>query len=224
MPRRRGEQLEHRDPPTIVGRAHRVSYIRYFLVALAAAAAWSCIGAIVAWFEGGLSSFVAQWRATQGFFLICIGIWLLLISRSGALEDRLGRAIKAGQELPRGVANQPLRIGVIVTVAAIGTASFVGMGFDAKGLTLVFLWLTAGLICLLAGVLTLHTLDLLLNERCRERRCRPCWGHRDTASHLNSWSRTLTCLLPCFSWCRRESASESYVGLELKTCPLTRAQ
>ena len=106
----------------------------------------------------------------------------------------------------------------IVTVAAIGTASFVGMGFDAKGLTLVFLWLTAGLICLLAGVLTLHTLDLLLNERCRERRCRPCSGHRDTASHLTflqSRSRSLA-PLPCFLWCRLESASESYAGFAVE--------
>jgi hypothetical protein len=47
------------------GRSKPVSYFLYFITALAISVTWSLIGCMVAWTQGQLWSFLAEWRATQ---------------------------------------------------------------------------------------------------------------------------------------------------------------
>jgi len=143
-------------------RSKGVSYFACFVAALAITVTWSLVGCAIAWSQSQFWSFLDEWRDTQGFFLVGIGSWLLLISRSGALDEQIRRILKPDQTLPRGVHHRMLRIFIVSIVSVVGTASLIGMGFRGNGPVLAFLWFTCGVICCLAGLITLHTLDLLL--------------------------------------------------------------
>jgi hypothetical protein len=139
-----------------------ITYFRYFLAAIGGATAWSLIGLAISWWQAEFWTFVTEWKATQGFFLVAIGLWLVLIARSGDLEERTARVVKSGESPPRGISPRVLRYLIVCTVAVAGTASLIAMGFNARGAVLGYMWVTCAAICGMAGFVTLHTVDLLV--------------------------------------------------------------
>lgn len=142
--------------------AEAIPYLPYFAVALATAFIWTLVGAAIAYVQGDLKSFLAEWQTLQGPFLIGIGTLLMLVSRSGALENRAHKVARSDGAAPSGLANPVLRVAVVVTVLLGGSASIIGMGFNARGPSLWFIWLSCVVVCCVAGIQTLHTIDLLL--------------------------------------------------------------
>lgn len=152
-----------RKPFTRKAKAGRpIPYLPYFAVAVGTALIWTSVGAAVAYFQGDLTPFLNEWLALQGPFLIGIGTLLVLISTSGALEARAQKLARNDGVAPAGLTNQALRLFVIVAVLLSGTASIIGMGFNAGGATRWFIWFSCVAVCGAAAVLTLHTIDLLL--------------------------------------------------------------
>ena len=142
--------------------ARPIPYLPYFAIAVATAFAWTFVGAVIAHLQGDLTSFLAEWYTLQGPFLIGIGTLLILISTSGALKIRAERLARDDGAAPSGLESPVLRGLVIVVVLVSGSVSIIGMGFNAAGATLWFIWFSCVAVCGAAAVLTLHTIDLLL--------------------------------------------------------------
>jgi hypothetical protein len=139
-----------------------IPYPSYFAVSVATALAWTFVGGVIAEQQGVLEHFLAEWRLLQGPFLIGLGTMLILISRSGALESRANKLAREHGTNPLGLGSRSLRILVLIAVFFGGSASIIGMGFDARGPVLVFIWASCLAVCAAAANLTLHTIDLLL--------------------------------------------------------------
>jgi hypothetical protein len=139
----------------------RVAYFLYFLVGLAVAGVWTLIGVAFAFVQGDFAKFVVEWQDLQAPFLIGLGTCLVLIARSNALAERAARIAKGRLSNPNGLGTW-LRVAIVSGISVVGTASLVWMGFNARGPLLVFMCITTAAICLAAGVVTLHTIDLLV--------------------------------------------------------------
>jgi hypothetical protein len=139
-----------------------VAYGRYFVIGLGAAAIWTLAGGAIALVQGQLESFATEWRSLQAPFLIGLGTWLVLISTSGALTDQATKLVKNGSSPSIKPVVRLLRVLGVCAIGIAGTASLVWMGFNAKGPLLIFMWVTTATICFAAGIVTLHTIDLLL--------------------------------------------------------------
>jgi hypothetical protein len=139
-----------------------VPYLSYFAVSVAIALVWTLTGGVIAEQQGDLEHFFAEWRLLQGPFLIGLGTMLILISRSGALESRAHNLAREHGASPVGLASRSLRVLILTAVFFGGSASIIGMGFDARGPVLVFIWVSCLAVCAAAASLTLHTIDLLL--------------------------------------------------------------
>ncbi|NVO14424.1 MAG: hypothetical protein HXX10_10340 [Rhodoplanes sp.] len=142
--------------------ACRVGYFLYFVVGLGVAVIWTLAGVVIAFLQGDLKTFIAEWLSLQGSFLIWFGTWLVLIARSGALIDRASRISIDGSIVTEGIIGRRTRVLIAGTIAVAGTASLIGMGFNASGAIQLFMWGTAGAVCVAAGVVTLHTVDLIM--------------------------------------------------------------
>ena len=147
-------------PPT-----RPVPFFFYFVVGLGVAVIWTLAGGGIAFYQGDLAEFIVEWRALQGPLLIGLGTWLVLISRSGALEDRVRRITHGTRLPPETLAHRGLRATMIGIIALVGTGSLVGLGFQGSGVVLGFMWITCAAICGAAGIVTAHTLDLVLSVR-----------------------------------------------------------
>jgi hypothetical protein len=123
---------------------------------------WTAVGYLISATQHTQDAFIAEWSRMQAFFCIAFGVWLLLIAKSGTLTRRARQITREGARPPQGVLDRRLRVLVITLVGFTGSASFIGMGFNAAGATLVFMWILCVFICFLAGAVTLHTADLLL--------------------------------------------------------------
>jgi hypothetical protein len=134
----------------------------YFVMGFGVAAIWTLAGFLVAWMQSDQNHFVAEWLRMQAFFCLGFGVWLLLIARSGALANRARKITKQGSLPPRGIVNQFLRVSVVFAVGVTGTIVFIMMGFNAHGALLVFMWTMCFFICFLAGLVTLHAVDLIV--------------------------------------------------------------
>jgi hypothetical protein len=139
-----------------------VSFLFYFGCGLAAAALWSIVGCAIALAQGDLKHFLTEWIALQGPFLVGIGVWLVLIARSGALPKLALKLEHQSKFSSAGLRDQRLRWLVVSAIAAAGTASLIEMGLDATGPLLGFMWVTCAAICVAAGYVTLHALNLLI--------------------------------------------------------------
>jgi hypothetical protein len=139
----------------------QVAYFLYFLVGLVIAGVWTLVGIGLAFAQGDFVKFVAEWQSLQAPFLIGLGTCLLLMAKSDALTERAARIAKERLLIPSKKRTW-LRITIVGGIFVVGTASLVWMGFNATGHLLVFMWITAAAICFTAGVVTLHTIDLLV--------------------------------------------------------------
>jgi len=134
----------------------------YCLIGFCVAAAWTLVGFLIAAIQSDQYHFIAEWQRMQAFFCLGLGVWLLLIARSGVLADRARRITKDGFAPPQGIVDQRLRATIVFAVALTGAVSFIMMGFNARGALLAFMWLMCLFICFLAGLVTLHAADLIV--------------------------------------------------------------
>ena len=111
------------------------------LVGVGIAFLWTTVGYAVAFADSEQDQFISEWVRMQAFFCLALGVWLLLIAKSGTLTRRSRRITKKGSAAPSGIRDQRLRVLVILVVGCTGTASFIGMGFNASGSVLAFMWL-----------------------------------------------------------------------------------
>jgi hypothetical protein len=120
------------------------------------------VGFLIAWKQGEEDHFIAEWLRMQAFFCLGLGTFLLLIAKSGALGERALRITKQGFPPPQGIASGRLRESIILAVGLTGTGVFIMMGFNAHGGLLWFMWVMCVFICFLAGIVTLHSADLIV--------------------------------------------------------------
>src|SRR5713101_4892814 len=111
------------------GRPATVSHLTYCAVGVGLALLWTGIGCGIALIQGSIRQFFGEWLQLQGFFLIAIGIWLLLIVRSGALAQCAKAVIRDSSADLVGIKNRALRFVVVASISLGGTASLVAMGF-----------------------------------------------------------------------------------------------
>jgi hypothetical protein len=139
-----------------------LSSVIYGLAGFGVACAWTLVGLLIAWKQGEEDHFVAEWLRMQAFFCLGLGTFLLLIARSGALAERAHRITKQGFPTPQGIVGERMRASIVVAVGLTGTGVFVMMGFSAHGGLLWFMWVMCVFICFLAGIVTLHSADLIV--------------------------------------------------------------
>lgn len=140
-----------------------VNYLIYLLIGLVSAVLWTLVGTAIAFFfQADAEHFL--WESITMQVPACFGlaISLFLIARSGALTERTQHITQEGFAPPQGVTDSRLRVLIILLIAVAGTASIIGMGFNLRGAALIFMWVTVASICIAAGMITLHTIDLLL--------------------------------------------------------------
>lgn len=134
----------------------------WILCGLTLAVSWTLVGCGVAAVQGvNLRAFLREWMNYQGFFLIWLGAWLLLIIRSRAFVERVSR-LTADGAIHRGVAeNRLLRLIVVGGTTILGFCSLARMGFYGQGSVLIFMWFTCLCIVFTSGLVTLHSLEIL---------------------------------------------------------------
>lgn len=142
--------------------ASKTNHVLWCLIGLGIGLAWTALGCGLALIAGVLRPFFREWLALQGFFLVWLGTWLILTIRSGSFPFRL--AALTGEPTRRGriIKSRILRAVVVLLIGIIGTATVIGMGFNAHGAILLFFWLTCGGVCFAAGIVTLHVLEVLI--------------------------------------------------------------
>jgi hypothetical protein len=153
---------ESRDTVFAKGRHPHVAYFSYFFIGLLVSGVWTLAGVALAYTRGELSPFVAEWENLQAPYLIGLGTCLVLIARSGFLETYAKKVARDQSTISTRLMPTGLRLVLVGAISLFGTASLVWMGFRASGPLLGFMWLTAASVCIAAGVVTLHTIDLLL--------------------------------------------------------------
>jgi hypothetical protein len=136
----------------------------YCLTGILVAGLWTSVGLGVALWKRNSHEFLRHWILLQGFFLTALGVWLLQIIRSHALEDRIAAVRQANSPSVRlGTANTWIRFSIVTAVSIGGTASLIALGFNDKGAILVFMWLTCAAICTAAGFVTMHAIDIVFS-------------------------------------------------------------
>jgi hypothetical protein len=138
-----------------------LNHPKYCVISLGIALVWTAIGGALAYRQASGRRFLAEWYSLQGFFLVGLGTWLVLIVRSGTLKQRVSAVVRNGGSYRVGLGNRPLRLVIIAAIGLTGTASLIAMGFEAKGSLLAFMWFTCLCVCLGAAVVTLHSIDLV---------------------------------------------------------------
>jgi len=127
---------------------------------IAAGLIWTALGCGVAALYGGLRGFLEEWYLLQGFFLVAIGTWLLLIMKSRCFQARV-EALTDPSVTTSALSRPVLRIGVPGLIGVVGTGSLVALGFNAQGAVLYFMWMTCAAVCLTAGEVTLHAIRVV---------------------------------------------------------------
>lgn len=133
----------------------------YCLVGLGGAFAWTGVGYVLAWLQGTSRHFLEEWYLLQGFFQVTLGTWLLLQIRSNTLHARVEALCAVGSP-SRGIGRRWVRIAIVIGIGVGGTTSLLFLGFPATGSVLVFMWVTCAAVCLTAGIVTLHAIDLII--------------------------------------------------------------
>ncbi|MGA2268796.1 MAG: hypothetical protein ABSH44_10035 [Bryobacteraceae bacterium] len=133
-----------------------------WLVSAAVGAAWTALGGAIAAIQGTTRTFLQEWGHLEGFFLIGIGTWLLLMIRSKVFESRIANLTVGSAPPHRPVSSPRIQTAIVCAVGVLGTASLVSLGFPARGLLLYFMWTTCACICFVAGAATSHTIEVIV--------------------------------------------------------------
>jgi len=137
-------------------------HVRWFLTGVAVGLGWTLIVCGVAFLQGdNVRLFLREWTDLQGPFLIALGTWLLLMIRSKSFTARVSRLTAEGSVNPGIFKNRLIRSLVVGCVTVLGFISVASMGFHGHDATLIFMWITCICIDFAAGLVTLHSLELL---------------------------------------------------------------
>jgi hypothetical protein len=133
------------------------------LIAIGTAAAWTLLGCLVAAFSGSIRAFWHEWILIQGFFAIVAGVFLGCLAISRILHEIVHQASDADDSerwIHRPVVRR-FRIFVIIFVAFVGTITTTRLGFSVLPPTRYFMWLTCAVVCVFAGLVTWHAIEVL---------------------------------------------------------------
>lgn len=133
------------------------------LIAVAGAFAWTLVGCFIAVVSGSLRAFWKEWLLIQGFFAAAAAIFLGLVSLSPALTDLLGQASDS-KKIDIWLQKTSVirfRRTVIWFVTMVGTATTTSLGFSVGSPTRYFMWTTCLGVCVMAGVITWHAIEVL---------------------------------------------------------------
>lgn len=166
------------------------------------AVGWTIIGVLVAAITGDSAAFCREWVLLQGPFLIALGAWLFFTAQRSP-ADALIEPLNPTRECVWRSARRrtTFQAMVVSAIGVVGTASLTSLRFRAPSLpTLVFMVLTAGVICVLAGFATWHGVELLvLTQRMRSMPLdlfayspAETRGLRKLADHVVTYSGVLT--------------------------------
>jgi hypothetical protein len=144
------------------GSGTAVKHAIYCLAGIGVSLFWTAFGASIAWAQGGFRQYLAEWSSFEAFPLLALGVWLTLVVRSGALGKRLAAATANGVSGLKTPLSPLLKVGVIASIGSIGTVSLISLGFPAHGILLGFMWMSCGAVCVMAGVVTAHAVQMIL--------------------------------------------------------------
>lgn len=137
-------------------------HVRWFLTGVAVGAIWTLVACGLALLQGdNVRSFLREWTNLQGPFLIALGCWLLLMIQSKSFTARVSRLTVDGSVNPGIFKNRIVRYLIVGSVTVLGFISVSSMGFNGHGAVLVFMWITCLCIDFTAGLVTLHSLEVL---------------------------------------------------------------
>jgi hypothetical protein len=123
--------------------------------------AWTVVGCGIALVQGDVAGFLHEWFLLQGFPLVTVGTWLLILVRSTNLEARVADLTPEGSTTFRPLEKRAIGLVIAISVGMVGTASLIPLGFRAHGSVLAFMWFTCTCVCCAAGFVTVHAIDIL---------------------------------------------------------------
>jgi hypothetical protein len=138
------------------------NHFLWCLMGVGFAVLWTGLGFVLAYFQGGVAAFFAEWKLLQGFFLLAIGAWLLLIIESDTFRRRISMLTRDGSVPCERIRDRRVQIGIILSISILGTSSLIKMGFNGHGTILVFMWVTCAAVCVTAGIVTMHAIEIIV--------------------------------------------------------------
>ncbi len=142
-----------------------IDHLKYGIIGIAVGISLTLLGWTISTIAGNNQEFLNLWVGAQGFFLTCLGTWLILIIRSKTLFKLASSLTQNGLPSPRGITRRWLRYTIVISIGIAGTISVNSMGFNAQCIILWYLWLVCGGVCFAAGFVTLHAIDVLFIVR-----------------------------------------------------------
>ncbi len=133
------------------------------LIAVTGAIAWTLLGCLIAILGGSLHAFWKEWILIQGFFAVAAAIFLGLVSLSPALSELFGQASDS-KELDLWLQKPSVircRKIVVCFVTIVGTVTTTSLGFSVPGPARYFMWLTCIGVCVMAGLISWHAIEVL---------------------------------------------------------------
>jgi hypothetical protein len=144
----------------------KTSHARWFLTGVVTCAIWMAVGSIIARIQGDeVRSFVQTWTNYQGSSLIILATWLLLMIRSKNFTTDVSGLTSEGSFRLGILGNRLVRFLIVGSITVLGFVIGVRMGFYGRGAVLVFFWFTYFCVELATGLVTLHTLEILIVMR-----------------------------------------------------------
>lgn len=142
----------------VATRLQKLGNAEHLVFGVAGGVLWTACGLMIAMTSGENTgwSFLHEWLFLQGFPLISLGVFLLLSSSPSRLRKI---ATDLGCNAPEAL-SRSTSLTILVTVAGIGSASLIAMGFNGRGGVLLFLWVTTIGVCAIAAAVTLRTVQL----------------------------------------------------------------
>jgi hypothetical protein len=134
------------------------------LIAVGGALAWTLFGLLVAAASASTAPFWREWLLIQGFFDVTAAIFLGLLAHSSTLGDVL-RQLTSDPASTNLWSQRPAaanyRRGVIAFVTLLGSFTTIKLGFTVSLPTRYFMWLTCMGVCICAGFITWHALEVI---------------------------------------------------------------
>jgi hypothetical protein len=133
-------------------------------MAVAGASVWTLLGCLVSAFNNSLHAFWREWLFIQGFFDLIAALFLGFLVFSPALADILHQLSPDSLNVKRWAEGQRVtncRRVIIAFVMIIGTITTTQLGFAVAPPALYFMWLTCAGVCILAGLITWHAVEVI---------------------------------------------------------------
>ena len=124
---------------------------------------WTALGCLLALIQGDSPrAFLKEWMNYQGPFLLSLEAWMLFEIRAGLFETRVKNLTgKTAMEI--GVLSKRwVKILIVAFVTIVGFATVSRMGFNGRGVVLLFMWFTNLSIDFAAGIITLHSVTIIV--------------------------------------------------------------